>query len=106
MRRKKSTAPSSAIKRRLYSSWSVASVSPPKKCIFRSPLGDTEMALSNLQPSALLDALNQNYLHIHFAKEDAFWKDKMGLASKVPGEFEQKEILLQAFQSNPEHLPA
>ena len=54
----------------------------------------------------LLRGLNGDYMHFHFEKEDAFWKDKMGLAAKVPGDFEKKEILLQAFISNPKYLPS
>jgi hypothetical protein len=55
--------------------------------------------------NALLNQLNQAYLKSHFEKEDAFWKDKMGLAARVPGEFEQKEIRFQAFVSDSSRLP-
>ncbi|MEO7427727.1 MAG: M3 family metallopeptidase [Fibrobacteria bacterium] len=54
----------------------------------------------------LLQELNKTYLRIHFEKEDAFWKDKMGLAARLPGDFEKKEILLQGWISDPKYLPA
>jgi hypothetical protein len=54
----------------------------------------------------LLAKLNREYLESHFAKEDAFWKDKMGLAARVPGDFESKENRLQAWVSDPAYLPA
>ena len=54
----------------------------------------------------LLQELNETYLRIHFEKEDAFWKDKMGLAARLPGDFETKEILLQGWISDPKYLPA
>jgi hypothetical protein len=54
----------------------------------------------------LLQELNQTYLGIHFEKEDAFWKDKMGLAARVPGDFEKKEIRLQSWIADPKYLPA
>lgn len=54
----------------------------------------------------LLRKLNQAYLQAHFEKEDAFWKDKMGLASKVAGDFEKKEIRLQGWVSDPAYLPS
>lgn len=56
--------------------------------------------------NALLNELNQAYLKTHFEKEDAFWKDKMGLAARVPGDFEKKEIRFQAFVSDASWLPA
>jgi hypothetical protein len=56
--------------------------------------------------NALLNQLNQAYLKSHFEKEDAFWKDKMGLAARVPGEFEEKEIRFQAFVSDSSRLPS
>ncbi len=56
--------------------------------------------------NALLKSLNRDFMQLHFAKEDAFWKDKMGLMVKVPGDFEKKEILLQSFISNPKYLPS
>lgn len=55
--------------------------------------------------NALLNQLNQAYLKTHFEKEDAFWKDKMGLASKVQGEYEKKEIRFQAFSADTVHMP-
>lgn len=54
----------------------------------------------------LLQKLNRTYLHAHFEKEDAFWKDKMGLAARVPGDFEKKEIHLQSWIADPKYLPA
>ncbi len=50
--------------------------------------------------TSLLDELNQNYLSIHRSKEEAFWRDKMDLQSKKPGEFEEKEIAFQRFVSD------
>ncbi len=54
----------------------------------------------------LLAELNRTYMQAHFDKEDAFWKDKMGLAARVPGDFEKKEIHLQTWISDPKYLPA
>lgn len=54
----------------------------------------------------LLRDLNRDYLQSHFGKEDAFWKEKMGLAAKVPGEFEKREISHQNFITNPRFLPS
>ncbi len=65
----------------------------------------SEHLSANTGNPLLLD-LNRDYMRFHFDKEDAFWKDKMGLAAKVPGDFEKKEILLQAFISNPKYLPS
>src|SRR4051812_19001916 len=65
--------------------------------------------IAKAKPAAvnpLLQELNQTYLEMHFEKEDAFWKDKMGLAAKLPGEFEKKEIRLQGWISDPKYLPA
>jgi hypothetical protein len=53
----------------------------------------------------LLRELNDAYLRVHFEKEDAFWKDKMGLAARVPGEFEKREIAFQSFQADAKYLP-
>jgi hypothetical protein len=62
-----------------------------------------------MKPSAavhpLLRELNDAYLRVHFEKEDAFWKDKMGLAARVPGEFEKKEIIFQSFVADSKYLP-
>ena len=66
-------------------------------------------ALSPAQASAphpLLEELNQAYLEIHSRKENAFWRDKMALADRVPEEYEERETAFQAFVSNPRHLPA
>ena len=65
---------------------------------------DTTSGNGPLNP--LLRELNQAYLNSHFEKEDAFWKDKMGLAARVPGDFEKKEIRFQAFVSDSNWLPA
>jgi hypothetical protein len=54
----------------------------------------------------LLQELNRTYLQAHYEKEDAFWKDKMGLEARVPGDFEKKEIRLQSWISDPKYLPA
>jgi hypothetical protein len=54
----------------------------------------------------LLAELNRSYLRAHFEKEDAFWKEKMALASREPGDFEKKEIHLQSWISDPKYLPA
>jgi hypothetical protein len=62
------------------------------------------MVTSTLNP--LLSDLNRDYMQFHFEKESAFWKEKMGLVSKVQGEFEKKEIFLQGFISSPKFLPA
>jgi hypothetical protein len=56
--------------------------------------------------NALLQELNSAYMRMHFEKEDAFWKDKMGLAARVPGDFEKKEISLQSWISDPKYLPS
>lgn len=53
---------------------------------------------------SLLNELNDTYIGLHTAKEDAFWAAKMGLAGCVPGDFETKEIRLKDFASNPETL--
>ncbi len=63
-----------------------------------------KIVTANTNP--LLWKLNRDYMNFHFEKEDAFWKEKMGLAEKIPGDFEKKEILLQAFISNPKYLPS
>lgn len=55
-------------------------------------------------PSALLQRLNQEYLAVHTAKEDAFWEEKMGLRSARPGAFESHEIAYQAFVTDPSPL--
>ena len=54
----------------------------------------------------LLARLNRDYLQAHFDKEDAFWKDKMGLAARVPGAFEKMENRLQAWVTDAARLPA
>ncbi|MEO6094720.1 MAG: M3 family metallopeptidase [Fibrobacteria bacterium] len=61
---------------------------------------------SKIPVNPLLEELNRTYLKAHFEKEDAFWKDKMALAARVPGDFEKKEIRLQTWISDPKYLPA
>lgn len=45
----------------------------------------------------LLKELNQKYVTLHKAKEDAFWAKKMGHGAYRSGEFEEKENLLKDF---------
>lgn len=54
----------------------------------------------------LLAELNREYMRVHFDKEDAFWKDKMGLAARAPGEFEKMENRMQAWTADVSRLPA
>jgi hypothetical protein len=61
---------------------------------------------SKTDVNPLLQELNKTYLNAHFEKEDAFWKDKMGLAARVAGDFEKKEIRLQSWMSDPKYLPS
>jgi hypothetical protein len=61
---------------------------------------------SKIPVNPLLEELNRTYMEAHFEKEDAFWKDKMALAARVPGDFEKKEIRLQTWISDPKYLPA
>jgi len=49
---------------------------------------------------SLLQELNQNYLQLHTAKEDAFWAAKMGLSGSAEGDFETKEIRLKEYISD------
>ena len=54
-----------------------------------------------------LAALNDEYGRLHTAKEDAFWRAKMGLADdarEAQGEFDRREIALGRFLSDPERL--
>lgn len=53
----------------------------------------------------LLHELNEQYIRLHSAKEEAFWAEKMGLKESVPGDFEAKEIQLQAFITDAAMLP-
>jgi len=55
---------------------------------------------------SLLKQLNEEYLTLHTAKEDAFWSAKMGLSGSVPGDFEAKEIRLKEYISDASKLPA
>lgn len=54
---------------------------------------------------SLLTQLNEEYLALHTAKEDAFWAAKMGLSGDVPGDFETKEIRLKEYISDASKLP-
>lgn len=53
----------------------------------------------------LLAQLNREYLAVHLAKEDAFWREKMALSACKPGEFAEKEIAWQGFCSDAGYLP-
>src|SRR4051812_47788275 len=55
---------------------------------------------------SLLHELNQKYLKLHTAKEEAFWAAKMGLQKTVDGEFEKREIELKEYISDASVLPA
>ncbi len=57
------------------------------------------------QAKALLKQLNKAYLQVHENKEDAFWREKMGLKNCVSGEFEKYEIAYQSLISDPRFLP-
>ncbi len=54
-----------------------------------------------------LDELDQGYARLHTAKEDAFWRAKMGLeddARAAHEELERREVSLQRFLQAPEQL--
>ncbi len=53
----------------------------------------------------LIDELNQRYLQLHGAKEDAFWAKKMAHAGYVEGAFEKHEIALKDFVGTSKELP-
>ena len=53
---------------------------------------------------SLLKELNDRYVALHRAKEEAFWVEKMGLVGSDGAGFEQKEIALKDFSSSPENL--
>jgi len=53
---------------------------------------------------SLFQDLNGRYLAAHVAKEDAFWAQKMGLASYVEGAFEKAEIDLRDLTSDADML--
>lgn len=53
---------------------------------------------------SLLTELNDRYVALHEAKENAFWAQKMGLAGYTPGEFERNEIALKDFTGDPANL--
>jgi Zn-dependent oligopeptidase len=53
---------------------------------------------------SLLNELNNQYVALHEAKENAFWAQKMGLADYAPGEFERHEIALKDFSGDPANL--
>ncbi len=67
---------------------------------------ETNITATSTPVNALLHDLNRKYMTVHFEKENAFWNEKMGLAGKVDGEFETKEIAFQGFGSNAEWLPS
>ena len=50
---------------------------------------------------SLLRTLNEKYLELHEAKENAFWAARMRLRDYVPGDYEKKESRLKAFVSDP-----
>ncbi len=54
---------------------------------------------------SLLKKLNQQYLDVHTAKEEAFWSSRMGLQGYRQGEYESREIALKAFASDANNLP-
>lgn len=54
-----------------------------------------------------LDELDEGYARLHTAKEDAFWRAKMGLgddAREAHEELERREVALQRFLQAPEQL--
>ncbi len=54
-----------------------------------------------------LDELDEGYAQLHTAKEDAFWRAKMGLgddALEAHEELERREVVLQRFLQAPEQL--
>lgn len=55
---------------------------------------------------SLLKELNDRYVALHVAKEEAFWIEKMGLAGNGDAGFEEKEIALKEFSSSSENLHA
>jgi len=54
---------------------------------------------------SLLQDINQQYLALHVAKEDAFWAAKMHLQTYGPGDFEMKEVALKRFITDSSWLP-
>jgi len=52
----------------------------------------------------LLATLNQDYLQVHGEKEQAFWREKMALSSRKPGDYAAKEIAWQGYCSDPSRL--
>ncbi len=53
---------------------------------------------------SLLHDLNDRYIALHQAKEDAFWVNMMGLDGDAPDGFDEKEIALKRFSSDPKNL--
>jgi hypothetical protein len=53
---------------------------------------------------SFLKELNDRYMTLHEAKENAFWAQKMGLAGYEAGEFEKHEIALKDFSGDPANL--
>ena len=53
----------------------------------------------------LLQELNQRYVQLHSAKEEAFWAKKMGHAAYQSGVFEDRENALKQFITDSSFLP-
>ncbi len=63
--------------------------------------------MTHTAPAHPLDELDQGYARRHTAKEDAFWRAKMGLADDTRAaheELERREVELQRFLQAPEQL--
>lgn len=54
---------------------------------------------------SLLKKLNEEYIEVHQAKEEEFWKSKMGHASYQKGSFEEREQIFKSWISDPKYLP-
>ncbi len=50
---------------------------------------------------SLLQELNDRYMEVHRLKEEAFWRNKMGLAAARDGEFAEREIAMKNYISDP-----
>jgi hypothetical protein len=64
---------------------------------------------ASIASNAFLDDLNAQYERLHTAKEDAFWRAKMGLADDLDAaqsELDEREIALSAFMQDPQRLRA
>ncbi len=53
----------------------------------------------------LLKKLNQEYLRLHRSKESKYWAHTMGLASKVDGAYNEAELQLILWRSDPVYVP-